>query len=154
MKILGISGNKEEKALVAYVLSLFEGCSTEYLSSDDSDKIRDRISKPVLMVTTAEDLDKLDSTWIKEVPVFLLSTASVSEEFPPLFDNKIWDSYHLPDFETHFDVKEGLILDIQLRLRLIRKVNHILYYKLNLKLDSSSCGIERSAVECGDESDY
>lgn len=148
MSILGIYENEIDKTLISYTLSLFENCHTEITSNINT------TNKSSLVVVTAKCLSKIDTNFIKKTPIFLLSTSLLSVEALSFSNIKIWDSYHSPNFKQYFDFESNQITDTELRLSLIRKVNYILYNKLKMKLNSSSCGIERDDIECGDESDY
>ena len=156
MNILGILGkSRADNQLVNYTISLFEGWDKN--SIDNTSLLNVHIKKTDLLVTTIEkieELQKLDRTLTKGKPVLLVSTNPMDKTLYKSLDIDICETYYLPDFETNFNNEQGLISPTRLRLELIKKVNSIRYNKLKIVPQKSSCGIERSDMECGDESDY
>ena len=156
MNILGILGkSRADNQLVNYTISLFEGWDKN--SIDNTSLLNVHIKKTDLLVITIEkieELQTLDLDLTKGKPVFLVSTSPIDKAVYKSLDMDICETYYLPDVEANFDNEQGLIAPTRLRLELIKKVNQIRYNKLKIVPRTSSCGIERSDIECGDESDY
>ena len=153
MNILGIPGkSRADNQLVNYAISLFEGCRKN--SINNISLLKTNIKKTDLLVTTIEKLQEFEPTEIKGKPVFLVSTKPIDKILYKSLEFNICETYYLPDIEANFDNEQAVIFSTRLRLELIKKVNHCRYNELKIVPHTSSCGIERSAIECGDESDY
>lgn len=167
--ILGFTSSKEpdesEHLLLDYALSVFENISTKVYSSDPQKApSKNRLDKVKLHVISIHlpQITQIEYPAIS-APILLITTSSddlVVDTSRTVNDLKesghtVLDSYHLPNFKHNFNVKEGSIGPVNLRLELIRKINYIIDNKLFLRDNSpSSCGIDRFDYERGDEDDY
>lgn len=67
--------------------------------------------------------------------------------------SEIWETFSLPNFQESFDREGNPIIDLRLKLK--RKINHIIYNKLKIVDDNYfTCGIDRSRNPCGDANEY
>lgn len=168
MKILGITTEKEEDKLLEFTLSLFDNVRLESqtlsrLKAVDFDTSTNLVVISISLDTI--DFDKLQFLLDGiNTPVFLQFTSATTNVDKKLITKvnslcllnkvEVWDSFVLSNIQTAFDQELGLS-DLTKRIDLCKKVNCIQYQKLKIKdSESRNCGIVRSSIECGDESDY
>ncbi len=162
MKILGVTNSNNEYSsdfvFLKYTLSLFKVIETEVLDLKTTS-----LDNCVLYVISVNiDFyywDLINN--IKNVPVLLLiSSENVIKEkvidgLKKEFINnscEIFGVFKIPAFQKAFN---NSIVDTDLKLELIRKIDEIQFQKLKLKDDDYyTCGIDRSRNPCGDASEY
>lgn len=162
MKILGIYDNDINKKLVTYALSLFEHCTTNTLnlSNNFSTKDINTITQHIdLIVLSLDNYSSFTTnSFPHHIPLFFISTKNITPEINTQFNNQnhsILDTYFFTNFDKEFDPIIPTIPNVGLRLKLIRKINYILYKKLDLKdINRFTCGIDRPSIERGDENSY
>ncbi len=166
MKILGYSSSTETESenVLNYALSLFEGCKTEIVDLDNSEFILSGVSMIVVLIDDLKYSKRILNAICKpgesnELGFFLICNTTDSETRELLM--KPWLSADLDlwgDFSFQKDDIENssiTIVNTRQRLELIRKINQILFKRLELEDPNKfSCGIERSDDDLCDASDY
>lgn len=175
MKIVGLNINKHSqvagKEVDEYVLNLFDRCQFDYFDVQNYlVKVKNSPLTPSsipYMYVVFFDFNKherlndeiLNHLQRYERPVFFVFKNASDEslcksyvkELSLLSGIKSWGIIALGETKQEFDTSLNQIRNVSLRLKLIRKVNKIQYQKMKLRGDGfGSCGIDRSANECGD----
>jgi len=162
MKVLGVTNSNSEHSsdfvFLKHTLSLFKVIETEVLDTKNT-SIENCALYVISIKVDANYNDFVNS--IKNVPVLLLISSDneikkvVIEQLKNVF---IKNNCEISEVVVVADFKEAFsnrIVDTDLILDLIRKINAIQFQRLKLKDDEYyTCGIDRSRNPCGDASEY
>ena len=165
MDVIGYTSenNSMLNAFTSYVLSLFEEVDTEAIYINDSVFETRHIELNVITFSDYSHFNLIlnHQNINKNKPFLLIHASSENHVFDFEKAEKeitkkgavVWGNYTISDIKNNFSPFEG-ILNIKLRLTLIRIINDIIYNKMKRNINSTSCGIKRESREYGDESDY